>query len=70
MKRKSDIAIAPEDVVAGVRRLLNEAALNELSAIKISLPEKKRRTRKKEPAPVVEVTAVATEVTQIQADPA
>lgn len=69
LKRKSDIAIAPEDVVAGVRRLLNEAALNELSAIKISLPEKKRRIRKKEPVPVVEVTAVASEVQQTSADP-
>lgn len=61
LKRKSDIAIAPEDVISGVRRLLNEAALNELSAMKISLPEKKRRIRKKQPSPVVEVTVVATE---------
>ena len=69
LKRKSEIAIAPEDVISGVRRLLNEAALNELSAMKISLPEKKRRIRKKQPAPVVDVTIVASEEQQAQADP-
>lgn len=49
LKRNSNVAIAPEDVVAGVRRLLNEAALNELSSIRISLPERKRRARKSKP---------------------
>lgn len=58
LKRKSDIAIAPEDVVAGVRRLLNEAALNELSSIKISLSSKKRRIQKPQSTPVVDVTVV------------
>ena len=49
LKRSSDVAIAPEDVVSGVRRLLNEAALTELSSIRISLPERKRRRRKSKP---------------------
>ncbi len=49
LKRSSDVPIAPEDVVAGVRRLLNEAALAELSSIRISLPERKRRRHKSKP---------------------
>lgn len=50
LKRSSHVAIAPEDVVAGVRRLLNEGALAELSSMRISLPERKRLTRKPKPA--------------------
>ena len=43
LKRSTDVMITPEEVVNGLRRLLNEAANNEMETIKIALPEKKRR---------------------------
>ncbi len=50
LKKTTGVAIAPEDILGAVRRLLNEAALAELSAIRISLPGRKpRRRRPREP---------------------
>ncbi len=46
LKRATDVAVSPEEIVGAVRRLLNEAALSEMERIKISLPEKKQRKRK------------------------
>ena len=54
LKRSNHVAIAPEDVVAGLRRLLNEGALAELSSMRISLPERKRRVRKPKPVATAE----------------
>jgi hypothetical protein len=42
--------LTPEEIVTGIRRLLNENALNELEGIRIYLGEKKiKRRRPKEP---------------------
>ena len=46
LKKGSGINLSPEDIVSGVRRLLNESALAALEGVRISLPEKKSRTRK------------------------
>lgn len=46
LKKDSGITLSPEDIVSGVRRLLNESALTELKGIRISFPEKKPRKRK------------------------
>jgi len=46
LKKLTDVAVSPEEIVGAIRRLLNEAALAEMGKIKISLPEKKQRERK------------------------
>ncbi len=46
LKKDSGISLSPEDIVSGVRRLLNESALAELAGIRISFPQKKARQRK------------------------
>ncbi len=45
LRRVTDIPVSPEEIVGAVRHLLNEAAVTEMSKIKISLPAK--RTRRK-----------------------
>ena len=48
LKKDSGILLSPEEVVFGVRRLLNETALSELENVRITLPERKpRRTTQK-----------------------
>jgi predicted type IV restriction endonuclease len=47
LKKTTDVLVSPEDIVGGIRRMLNEAALGELSNMKISLPATKKRGRKK-----------------------
>ncbi len=55
IRRDYRIALPPEDILAGIRRLLNDAALSELEQVRISLPKKKRTPKKKvsqeEPSP-------------------
>ena len=46
LRKATNVTVSPEEIVGAVRRLLNEAALTEMEKIKISLPEKKKRTRK------------------------
>ncbi len=46
LRRTTGIMITPEEIVSGIRRLLNEAANNEMETIKISLPNKKKRKTK------------------------
>lgn len=58
LKRTTGTSVALEDIVAAVRRLLNEAALTELGSMRITFTERKSRTRK---IPVVEVEAAQTE---------
>jgi len=41
LKRSTGVSVTPEDIVGGVRRLLNEAALVELENIHLTLPERK-----------------------------
>lgn len=48
LRRDSGVLLTPEDVVAGVRRILNESALVELENLRISIPERTKRRRKKE----------------------
>ena len=53
LRKSTDVLLAPEEVVGGIRRLLNEAALAEMEDIKVSLSErkpKKRRSRSRENA--------------------
>lgn len=50
LRKTSGVLLAFEDVVAGIRRLLNEAALTELEGLRLSLPGRKKRTRKKKTA--------------------
>ena len=38
LKKATDVAVSPEDIVGGIRHLLNEAALSEMDKVKISLP--------------------------------
>ncbi len=51
LRKDSGIRLSPEEVMSGIRRLLNETALSELVNVQITLPERKprRRQRKKEP---------------------
>lgn len=42
LKKVTDVAVSPEDIVGSFRHLLNEAALSEMDKIKISLPAKKQ----------------------------
>ncbi|MCK4850145.1 MAG: type I restriction enzyme HsdR N-terminal domain-containing protein [Phycisphaerae bacterium] len=56
LKKASDVRVAPEEIVGAIRRILNEAALGEMENIKISLPEKKKRTRKPKPTPPAQET--------------
>jgi len=46
LRRDTDVALTPEDVAAGVRRLLNETALSELENVHIALASKPTRKRK------------------------
>lgn len=49
LRKDSGVLLSPEDVLSGVRRLLNETALAELQGVRISLPERKRQRRKRVP---------------------
>ena len=42
LKKVTDVAVSPEEIVGAVRRMLNEAAIGEMEKIKISLPAKKQ----------------------------
>lgn len=46
IKKATDVAVSPEEIVGAIRRLLNEGAVGEMEKIKISLPEKKQRKRR------------------------
>jgi len=43
LKKATDVAVSPEEIVGAVRHMLNEAAVTEMEKIKISLPAKKQR---------------------------
>ncbi len=47
IKRATDVAVSPEDVVGAIRRLLNDGAITEMNKLKISLPEKKQPRKTK-----------------------
>jgi len=46
IKKATDVAVSPEEIVGAIRHLLNEAAIAEMEKIKISLPVKKQRSRR------------------------
>lgn len=45
LRKKSGVLLPPEDVLKGIRRLLNESAATELQDVTISLPKKRSRRR-------------------------
>lgn len=47
LRKATGVLVPPEDIVSGVRRLLNEVAAGEMAAMKISLPERKKQRTKK-----------------------
>lgn len=49
LKKDSGVLLSPEDIVSGVRRMLNEAALTELENVRLSLPDRKPRRKKQKP---------------------
>ncbi len=54
LRKDSGVMLSPEEVVSGVRRLLNETALSELENVRISIPKRRqnpRRRRKKASGP-------------------
>jgi len=46
LKKYSGVLLSPEEIMSGIRRLLNEAALSELENVRISLPKAKSKSRK------------------------
>ncbi len=46
LRKNTNVMVAPEDLVNGIKKLLNENAAIELSKIKIDFSEKKKRARK------------------------
>ncbi|MFA5064949.1 MAG: type I restriction enzyme HsdR N-terminal domain-containing protein [Dehalococcoidia bacterium] len=42
LKRREKIALYPEEIVSGIRRMLNESAMGEMENIKISLARKQK----------------------------
>jgi predicted type IV restriction endonuclease len=47
IRKDSGVWLSPEDVMSGIRRLLNETALTELENVRISLHERKSRKNKR-----------------------
>jgi hypothetical protein len=43
LRKATDVLVSPEEVVGAIRRILNEHALEEMGAVRISLPERKKR---------------------------
>lgn len=46
LRKDSGVSLTPEEIVSGIRRLLNETALSELENVRISLPGRKPRKKK------------------------
>ena len=67
LRKDSDVLLSPEDVVSGIRRLLNETALGELDNASFTIPEKKKRIKRK----AVKVPKLAREAVaaSLQQDP-
>lgn len=45
LKKATDVAVSPEEIIGAVRRMLNEAAISEMEKVKISLPAEKKQRR-------------------------
>ncbi|MBU1895094.1 MAG: type I restriction enzyme HsdR N-terminal domain-containing protein [Candidatus Omnitrophica bacterium] len=48
LKKDSEVSLSPEDVISGVRRLLNETALAELEKMRVCLEPKKKKISNKD----------------------
>jgi hypothetical protein len=46
LRKTTGVLVSPEDVVGGIRRVLNEVGAAEMDSMKISLPERTRRRRR------------------------
>lgn len=46
LRKDSGVLLSPEEIVSGVRRLLNETALTELENARISIPEPRRQPKR------------------------
>jgi hypothetical protein len=46
LRKNTDVMVAPEDLVNGIRKLLNENAAVELSKINVDFYSKRRKTQK------------------------
>lgn len=47
LRKDSGVLLSPEEIVAGVRRLLNETALSALENVRISISDRKQRPRRR-----------------------
>jgi len=47
LRRSTGVLVSPEEIVGGIRRLLNESALAEMENIHISLPPRKPRRKRR-----------------------
>ncbi|MDP8222087.1 MAG: type I restriction enzyme HsdR N-terminal domain-containing protein [Candidatus Lernaella stagnicola] len=72
LRKQTGVAVLPEDILIGARKLLNEAALSDFSGIKITLPVRKKRTKKvarKKAEPYAEVASTETEAQESIPEP-
>lgn len=56
LRKDSGVLLSPEEIMSGVRRLLNETALSELENVRISIPEPKRQPRRRKQTATQETT--------------
>lgn len=47
LRKDSGVLLSPEDIISGVRRLLNETALSELENVRISIFDPKRQSKRR-----------------------
>ena len=58
LRKSSGVLLSPEDIVSGVRRMLNEAALTELENVRVYLPNNKPTRKRKKPEESSKITTV------------
>jgi hypothetical protein len=72
LRKDSGVLLSPEDIVAGIRRMLNEAALGELDNIRVSLtsarPGRKKRKTKKAPQAIAGPDGIAVKKSEPQGE--
>jgi hypothetical protein len=57
LRKDSAVLLSPEEVVSGIRRLLNETALSEMENVRISISQPKRQPRRRKRHDTGESTA-------------
>lgn len=68
LKKNSGMRLTTEDIMSGIRRLLNEAALTELENVRLSLPNRKPKTKRRKTKASPEETTDA-ELSETSTDP-